>query len=487
MKAYSITRRLILTILIIESATALCFTATAIFHESHTHFRAFNIMLRGRADSLLGAVQDAEDPGDNVMLDGTELSAPHDDVYQVTDATGHVLGRSSNWNGPSAENLTTEHDRDRHAGGDAEFFQARLNGNAYRIIRIQGLRIVDPGDKGGGIPRGVIIYYGAETKRVWMAVIRGAGFYVLSSVVVLTASGFLMMWLLNRGLAPLSELATAARKVSVFTWDFAPPPSARAIQELAPLITALESLLAGLERSFAQQRRFVGDAAHELKTGVAVVKSSLQLLSLRPRTSVEYKAGVTRSLADCERMESLVARMLTLARIEEGVNTSSTSENRTAQPTALLHGLREAASSLAGIAEEHHVSVCFRGKEETYARIPEESLHLLATNLLLNAIQHSPAGSEIIVTVAQSNVDAIFQIEDFGEGIAANDLPYIFERFYRSDPSRSRKTGGTGLGLAISKAIVEQHRGAIAIESAPGRGTTITVTLPAGGPAEDSL
>ncbi len=99
MKSYSITHRLILTVLLVELLAALSISGAALVYERHVRFRSFDIMLRGRADSLLGAVQDAEDAGDNVMLDGTEVNLPAEDIYQVEDAGGRVLGHSPNWPG----------------------------------------------------------------------------------------------------------------------------------------------------------------------------------------------------------------------------------------------------------------------------------------------------------------------------------------------------------------------------------------------------
>src|SRR6202162_3741372 len=99
MKPYSLTRRLVTAVLLVELVSAVLIIASAVIYERHTHFRSFDIMLRGRADSLLGAVQDAEDQGDNVMLDGTEVSLPSKDIYEVVDENKRLLGRSGNWTG----------------------------------------------------------------------------------------------------------------------------------------------------------------------------------------------------------------------------------------------------------------------------------------------------------------------------------------------------------------------------------------------------
>jgi ABC-type sugar transport system permease subunit len=241
MKPYSLTRRLVIAVLLVQLISAVAVTGLAIAYERHTHFRAFDIMLRGRADSLLGAVQDAEDVGDNVMLDGTEVNFPSADIYEVIDENKRLLGRSPNWPGLKESELNT---------GREGPFKIRVNGKHYRVLKIGGLRMVDPGDKGGGIPRHVTIIYGSPTERVWNEVWRTAAFYALTTLVLLAISGLLISWLLNRGLAPLRELAAEAGGVSVDSWDFVPSERARMTNELAPLANAIETVLHGLERSF---------------------------------------------------------------------------------------------------------------------------------------------------------------------------------------------------------------------------------------------
>ena len=458
MKPYSITHRLITTVLLVELVAAVSISGAAMLYERHVRFRSFDIMLRGRADSLLGAVQDAEDTADNVMLDGTEASLPQEDIYQVEDAGGRVLGHSQNWTGMPASPT-------------GKFFRFSAGGKHYRALRIEGLRVVDPGDKGGGIPRRVTIFYGAPTERVWSEIWEAVAFYAATSLGLLAISGMLIFLLLNRGLAPLRELASEAAGVSVESWNFIPPERARMIRELAPLTAALETVLAGLERSFMRQRQFVGDAAHELKTAVAVLKSSLQLLTLKQRTALEYERGLERCQLDCERVEETVAKMLTLARAETNTTPSSAVAD-------LDQCLRQAAQQFESIAELKRQQIFVMGDGPVMVEAEPEQLQLLCGNLLLNALQHSPAGFPVRAWVTQDGTRAELAIEDDGEGIAPQDLPHVFDRFYRGDPSRSRKTGGTGLGLAICKAIASRWHGTIEITSDLGIGTRALVCLP---------
>ncbi len=465
MKSYSITRRLITTLLLVQLLAALLLSSAAMLYERHERFHAFNIMLRGRADSMLGAVQDAEDKEDNVMLDGTEVNFPPEDLYQVEDARGRVLGHSLNWNGPSGKLRTA---------GNGVIEKFAVGHTRYRVLRLEGLRVVDPGDKGGGIPRRVIIFYGAPTNGVWHDIWRTVGFYALTGLALLVISGICIFSLLHRGLAPLRALAHAAAGVSVDRWEFNPPPSARQIDELAPLTLALTTALKGLEDSFLQQRRFVGDAAHELKTAVAVLKSSLQLITLKRRTPLEYAAGIERCQADCDRMEEAVAKMLTLARLESPPESFDLRE-----ASDLADTLQLVTRQFQSMAELKRIQVQFSATGPVAVDIEPDQLQLLSSNLLLNALQHSPPGS-VIRAVAETTEDSAFlMIEDEGDGIAAEDLPHVFERFYRGDTSRSRETGGTGLGLAICKAIATRWHATIEITSKPGNGTRVIVRFPA--------
>ena len=453
--------------LAVELASSLLVGFLSFGYERHIHFEAFETTLRGRADTVLGAVQDAEDPADNIMLDSADIHLPSEDVYEVYDEHGRLLGRSPNWQGISLPPPDTRRP-----------VRANVNGRHYRLIVRHGSRIVDPGEPSGGTLRKFSVVYGGPTGRVWRAIRGAVEFYAIAGILLLAITGPLIAWLLHRGLFPLRQLAALASQVSADAWQFSPPASARATPELAPLTTAIENVLQRLERSFNQQRTFVSDAAHELKTAVAVVKSSLQLLALRPRTPAEYQAGIDRGLADTERLEALVAKMLTLARVEAGGFAQA------AHPTAdLVQCMREGSAELETVAQLRRVGVNLElpGDEPVLVAIGGEDCSLLISNLLLNALQHSPQGATVEARIeVQRGRDsgAAFSIEDHGEGIDATALPHVLDRFYRGDPSRDRATGGAGLGLAICKAIVDRAGGSIAIASQPGEGTTVTVHLP---------
>jgi len=390
------------------------------------------------------------------------LQLPSHDLYEIFDGDGHLLARSANWQGIPL---------DTPFPPQGPFLQRVVNGSEYRILRFQGSRLVDGGKPSGGRMHKFTVFYGGRTEHVWEAIRASVELYATGSALLLLVTGPLIAWLLHRGLLPLRHLAALASGVSVDSWEFDPPASARDTPELAPLTLAIESVVQRLERSFLQQRAFVSDAAHELKTAVAVVKSSLQLLDLRPRTAEEYKAGLERCLSDSQRLEDLVIKMLTLARAESGSNNNVSSAD-------LAACLRQTIAELSTASELRSIQVHLQIAAPMRIPLAAEDCSLLFTNLVLNAVQHSAPGSSVDLHVDSEAEEAIVQIEDHGEGIAVEALPHVFDRFYRGDPSRTRNTGGTGLGLAICKAIVQRAGGSIAITSQPGSGTTVTVRLP---------
>jgi len=469
----SIAFRLIVAVLLVELVSAVLVVALSYGYERHIHFRAFGVMLHGHADSILGAVQDAEDPGDNLIIAKADLHIPPDDVYEVWDS-GSLLGRSANWQGVGPG-------EPKHPWGD--FTHLAIGGLPFEVLRIQGIRTVDPGQPGGGKVHKVTVIYGSSTLHVWHSIRDAVQFYAAGSLFLLLVTGPLIAWLLHRGLLPLRQLASLASQVSVDAWHFEPPASAYATPELSPLTHALESVLERLERSFLQQRAFVSDAAHELKTAVAVIKSSLQLLNMKPRSAKEYQSGLERCLADSQRLEALVADMLALARAE-----SPASDSVPAPSTNLAACIAATIAQLEPIATLRNVQVNVQlivSATDSEPRVPlaPDDCTILLSNLLLNAVQHSPPASSVELTLTVADASAILSIRDHGEGIAAEALPHVFDRFYRGDPSRTRSTGGTGLGLAIARAIVAKAGGALQITSQPdpaqpNHGATVTLRLP---------
>ncbi len=475
MNANSITRRLITVVLLLELLSALVLVVVVALYESHIHLTAFDVMLRGRADTLFGAVQDADDAADDVMLDMTGVTVPKSDFFEVEDESGQVLGRSSQW--PEQEVLKGL--SKAKANG---IFRSTVQGQMYRFIVIHAVRVVDPREKGGGIAHRIRVIYGAPTQQVWWQVMKTVRFYTIATLLLIVVTGAAMVWSLRRALAPLNELAEEAGRISAQQWSFHPPASAYETQELAPLTHALEAALGRLQEAFSQQRRFTSNAAHELKTDIAIAKSSLQLLTMHSRSADEYQQGLEICLSDCLRLEATVQRMLVLARAEYASSKRGTHETTTPPSCDAVACVRGSIRQFSALAELSHVTLNLNAPEEAMVPLDSEDCTSLCSNLLHNALVHSEPGSAVNAAVSLSEGWVSIAIQDSGKGIAPEDMPHVFEPFYRGDSSRDRRSGSTGLGLAICKTLCESAGGSLTLASEPSKGTVATVLLPLASP-----
>jgi signal transduction histidine kinase len=459
-RSTSLVRRATVVVLGIELLCGLGFATAALLHEREARWHALDVMLHGRTDSLIGAVQDAEDPQDNVKVDPEEFSPGRDDLYAVYDPAGKLIGGSQ-----SRRETVALQPQDGMRNVSAE-------GHSYRVLQRHALRIIDRDETGGaGLRRPITVVYAVRTDRLWHQVFEATQFYLLLCVGTVGATALLLVFFARRLLLPLRELAAAAGSIEPAALEFEAPTSAMETKELRPLAEALQLMVARVRSAFQAEKRFFHDAAHELKTAAAVVRSSVQVLGVKPRSAEEYSAGLDRVLQDNERLEDLIARMLTLARYE------GNAQNGTAQ-SDLGEQAGCVAEALASYAESRDVRIEVSRYGNALVNLSAEAAQTLVSNLVMNAIQHSTPGGTVQVSVsANGNSNAALTVIDSGSGIAPKNLQHVFDRFFREDKSRSRETGGAGLGLSICKGIVESAGGEIGIESAPGRGTTVMVDL----------
>ncbi|WP_419805373.1 sensor histidine kinase [Terriglobus sp.] len=460
MKAHSLARRAVLIVLVTQMLSTLALGAAALLKERNSRLHTFDLQLEGRSDSLLGAIQDAEDPEDNVTVDSAELHIPKDDAYAVYNQNGRLLGASAGVPNSLIARRTDGY-RNLTAGG-----------TSYRVYQREALRVIDRAEtQGVGLKRPVTIIYGSPDNRLRHEIFEAVRFYLVAVVLAGVCTAGVVTLFLRKELQPLNELAVVASGLTPRTLRFEAPASARKIGELQPLIRALTAMVASLRHAFAREQKFFGDAAHELKTAIAVVRSSVQVLMLRERTVKEYQSGLLGVLDDSTRVEKLVAQMLRLASASEDTNREKVELINFTRIASEVCSNLEPVAALRGVILERHLEPL------SAARLLPEDAYTLVSNLVLNAIQHSrPESSvEVLVTMVGSRLD--LQVRDDGAGISEAALPHIFERFYREDTSRSRETGGTGLGLSICKAIVDAAEGSIKVSSTRGKGTTMHVTF----------
>jgi heavy metal sensor kinase len=277
-------------------------------------------------------------------------------------------------------------------------------------------------------------------------------------------------WIASRALRPIATISATARRIS--TGNLAERvPVAKGGSELDELGQVLNDAFARLQASFARQARFTADASHELRTPVTVVLTQTQSSLTRERSAAEYREALEACQRAAQRMRRLIDSLLALARVDSG-------EQFEVAACDLAHVAGEAVALLRPLAELRGVPV-----EAELGAAPctgdADQLGRVVANLLGNAIDHSQAGARVRVTTGSEPGAVILSVADEGPGIAAQDLPHVFERFYRADKARSQGAGHAGLGLAIVQAIVTAHGGRIDVASAPGSGARFTVRLPA--------
>jgi heavy metal sensor kinase len=244
--------------------------------------------------------------------------------------------------------------------------------------------------------------------------------------------------------------------------------------ELGSLAGTLNATFDRLEDVIQRQVRFTADASHELRTPLSVIHSHAELALARPRTAEEYRQTIETCHRAAKRMKALVESLLVLARSDAG------RLELVHERFDLADVARESVALAETLAAERKVTI-----EVALAPVSlvadRTRLSQVVTNLVGNAIRYNKDGGRVRVTVATEGDAAVLTVADTGIGIARDDQPRVFERFFRADKARTSEAGGTGLGLAICHSIVLAHGGSIAFTSAEGEGTTFTVRLPLAG------
>ena len=276
-------------------------------------------------------------------------------------------------------------------------------------------------------------------------------------------------WLVSRAIKPIAIISATAVKIS--GGDLSQRINvAEAESELGQLAAVLNSTFARLEAAFAQQQQFTADAAHELRTPVSVILTQTQTALNRERDADSYRQTVEACQRAAQRMRKLIESLLALAQFDAGQEVLKRSQFDFSKTVS------DCAELVQPLADERGVKILFAAK---LLEITGDAGRLaqVVTNLLTNAIQYNHPDGDVDVRLEAQNGLAVLTVTDTGPGIAAEDLPCVFGRFFRADPSRTGE-GNAGLGLAITKAIVEAHGGTIEVTSNENAGTTFTVRLP---------
>ena len=242
--------------------------------------------------------------------------------------------------------------------------------------------------------------------------------------------------------------------------------------ELTVLGNEFNDLAERLRTSEEKRSRFVSDASHELKTPLASIKlltDSILQYDMDPETIREFVSDIG---AEAERLNRMTAKLLSLTKAEGTAGAES--EIIYMAPT-----IRRVAKMLRQQAQQADIHVELELERDVPVLILEDDLYQIVFNLMENGIKYNTPGGTLTVSLRRAEDNAILEVSDTGVGIPEDAVEHIFERFYRVDKARSRASGGSGLGLSIVRTIVQRNRGQIQVSSAPGQGTTFTVTFPA--------
>ena len=242
--------------------------------------------------------------------------------------------------------------------------------------------------------------------------------------------------------------------------------------EIASLVDTLNKMLDRIEQSFEGQRRFTADASHELRSPLSRLRTELEVAMRRPRHRAEYVETLRSCLEEVERLTRLVEELLALARLDVSP------ERAAAEAVSLNRLAQEAAERLEPLARERQVQINLEPSPPMTVRIGRGPASLVFANLIDNAVKFSPAGGRVTVRLAIDGPEAVMSVCDTGPGIRPDELPHLFERFYRGSSTHEGSAPGVGLGLALSQAIAKAHGGRIDASNVPGGGALFAVRLP---------
>ena len=279
----------------------------------------------------------------------------------------------------------------------------------------------------------------------------------------------------RRALTPVDEITQAARSIGIqnLSRRLTVPATGDELQRLSE---TWNDMLARLESAVKRLSQFTADASHELRTPIALIRTTAELTLRRDRPPEKYREALSEIVTESERTSRLVEDLLLLARADAGLPALPL-ENL--ELTPLVRDICEQGQVLA---EARQLQIWTDLPDEpVFVQANDPALRRLLLLLVDNAVKYTPAGGRITVSIGQDTGGATLAVRDTGIGIPDSALPHVFERFYRADDSRNRDAGGAGLGLSIAKWIAERHHASLEAESVLGQGSTFRVRFPLNG------
>jgi signal transduction histidine kinase len=279
------------------------------------------------------------------------------------------------------------------------------------------------------------------------------------------------LWLAKKVLAPIEALCTGAETMSEA--DLGKRLALDSpYQEFRRLTKAVNSVLDRFQRSSEIQRSFCDIAAHEMKTPLTILQGNLEVALLKARTAEEYRDALNNNLEQVGRLIALTRSLLTLAKFTSGKPPVDL------VPLALEPVIQDIVDELTLLADDRRITLTFESQSVPPVLGDAQWLKQALINLLDNALRYTPPGGSVTVRLRSAGEWVDVAVEDTGHGIESENIPHLFERFYRTDWARAKDSGGTGLGLPIVKEIAEAHGGTISVASQIHKGSIFTLRLP---------
>jgi len=456
MKPLPIRVRLTLWFSLILALSLSLFGAGAYFAMRHSIYSTLDSELRQRIEGVRGIIWEDAPNGFTALQDEfREFSAGQGERsrLRVVSASGEVLFSSL-----SMDSLASRRSEEKKSSA----FNAKISGERFRVLH----GVIDA----AGARYDVTV--ATSTKELGDALeeFRQVLYAAVPAFLLLAAAGGYLMS--RRALAPVDEITQTARSIGAQNLALRLQVP-RTGDELERLATTLNEMLARLDAGFQRVTQFTADASHELRTPVSVMRTAAELALRKPRSESEYRETLAQIQRETETVSRLIDQLLLLARADSGASTLPMSR------TNLSEVLEKSWQQAAVLAEARHLNSTYElPSAPLWVRGDPASLERLFLILLDNAVKYTPEDGHIELRVTTDNGAAIAEVRDTGIGIAQEDIPHVFERFYRADRARSRDTGGAGLGLAIGRWIAQAHGAEIHVSSEPAKGSTFAVRLP---------
>jgi heavy metal sensor kinase len=321
--------------------------------------------------------------------------------------------------------------------------------------------------------RGVryIVEVGASTTPIdatitRLLVVLGAGFPI--AMLLAVSGGFLLV---RRALAPVDRIAQKAEAITQHSLSER-LPVAQSGDEIERLSVSLNHMINRLEEAVQGSKRFVADASHELRTPLTVMRGEIESLMAGRDVAPRIRETLGSLLEEVDRLAAVVEGLLALSRLDAGEARSEWVRFDLGELVATT------ADQMSLLAEDKDITVTCEATAHVCIDGDRSRMKQLVVNLLDNAIKYTPSGGSVRLRVVREDGQALFEVADSGIGIPQDALPYVFERFFRVERSRTREQGGAGLGLSIVKSICAAHGASVDVHSSPDRGSRFRVRLP---------